>query len=58
MKTITQEQYYADADMRLHMLEVAHRERARAIRAGFDWLRDRLTPRIHIRPARWIARLG
>jgi len=58
MKTITQEQYYDDTEIRFRMLEAAHRERARAIRAGFAWLRHRLTPRVHIRPARWIARLG
>lgn len=58
MEPITLEDFYKDPEMHRRLLEAAHRERARLMRAGLLWLRDRLTPRIHALPARWIGRLG
>jgi len=58
MNPITLEEFHDNPELRLQLHRAARRERARLVHAGFVWLRDRLTPRIHLRPARWIARLG
>lgn len=58
MYPITLEAFQNDPSLRRKLFETAHRERSRAIYAGFVWLRDCLTPRIHFRPSRWINRLG
>lgn len=56
MYPITSEDFYNDAALRRRLFEMARRERVAALRAGFAWLRDRLTPRLH--PRDWIGRLG
>lgn len=58
MYPITLEAFQSDPALRRRLFETAHRERARAIGAAFVWLFERLTPRIHFRPSRWIGRLG
>jgi hypothetical protein len=59
MNRYIMEEFYNDpAALRRRLSGEAHRERNRAIRAAFAWLRDRLTPRIRLRPSRWLARLG
>jgi len=58
MKPITLEDFQNDPALRRRLFETAHRERSRAIYAGFAWLRDCLTPRFHFHPARWLNRLG
>ena len=56
------EEFHNDPALRRRLFEEAHRERARAVRAGLAWLRKQLTARltlgIRLHPARWIARLG
>lgn len=56
------EEFYRDPALLDRLMAEARRERARTVRAGFAWLVGRaktlLTPRFHIRPARWIERLG
>ena len=37
---------------------LAQRERNRAIRAGFAWLRQQLVSRFNFRPNQWVERLG
>ncbi len=56
MVPITPQDFYNDPALRRRLFEMAHRERAAGIRAGFAWLRERLTPRLH--PGDWIGRLG
>jgi hypothetical protein len=56
MYPITPQDFHNDPALRRRLFEMAHRERAAAIRAGFAWLRERLTPRLH--PGDWIGRLG
>ena len=55
-------EFHNDPALRRRLFESAHRERARAVSAGLAWLigqvKARLTPRIRLRPSRWIARLG
>ena len=58
MYPISLEDFQNDPALRRRLFETAHRERARAIYAGFAWLGNLLAPRIHFRPARWIGRLG
>jgi hypothetical protein len=58
MYPITLEAFQNDPALRRRLFETAHRERARAMYAGFAWLRDCLTPRIYFRPSRWLNRLG
>ena len=58
MNSITPEDFRNNPELRLQLDEAARRERARLMRAGLIWLRERLTPRIHALPVRWIARLG
>lgn len=56
MNPITTQDFYNDPALRRRLYGMAHRERIAAIRAGFAWLRDRLTPGLH--PGDWIGRLG
>ena len=62
MNPITLEEFHSDPAQRRRLYEMAHRERARAVRAGLTWLRRkiaaRLAPHLYVRPARWIERLG
>ena len=55
-------EFYSDPAFYSRVVANAHRERSRAIAAGFAWLasyvKARLTPPVGLRPARWIARLG
>ena len=48
--------FYDDPALQRRLFEKARRQRNDAIRAGFAWLRDRLTPGLH--PGQWIGRLG
>jgi hypothetical protein len=56
------DEFYSDPAFYTRVVANAHRERSRAIAAGFAWLasyaKARLTPHIGRHPARWIARLG
>jgi hypothetical protein len=56
MNPRTLKDFYDDPTLRRRLVEKARRERGAAIRAGFAWLRDRLTPGLH--PGDWIGRLG
>jgi hypothetical protein len=60
MNRYVMEEFHRLPDLRERMERAAHRERARALHAGFSWLlaqlKARFTPRL--RPARWLARLG
>jgi hypothetical protein len=60
MNRYVMEEFYRLPDLRERLERAAHRERARALYAGFNWLlaqlKARLTPRL--RPARSLARLG
>ena len=58
MEPITLEDFQNDPALRRRLFETAHRERARAFHAGITWLWNLVTPRVHARPARWLARLG
>ncbi len=58
MNTITLHDFQTDPALRRRLFEAAHRERARAIYAGYAWLRDRLSPRFDFGPGRWLNRLG
>ena len=56
------EEFYSDPEAYGRVVANAHRERSRAIAAGFAWLADymkaQLVPHVGMRPARWIERLG
>jgi hypothetical protein len=58
MKPITLQQFQNNPELRFMLLAAAHRERARLLHAGFDWLLDHLTPRFQAHPSHWIERLG
>ena len=52
------EEFYSDPATYQRVVEQAHRERSAAIRAGFAWLRQQLTPRLNFHPNHWMERLG
>ena len=56
------EEFHNDPALRRRLFGEAHRERARAVSAGLAWLRKQaaahLIPRMRLRPARWLERLG
>jgi hypothetical protein len=52
------DEYYRDPGLRLRLSAMARRERNRAIRAGFAWLRRRLVPHFDFHPSHWMERLG
>lgn len=62
MNGYTLEQFHDDPALYSRLVAKAHRERSRAIRAGFGWLVDyakaQLAAHRGMRPSRWIARLG
>ena len=64
MNRYVMEEFYSDPEAYGRVVANAHRERSRAIAAGFAWLADylkaRLTPHIGIgiHPAHWTERLG
>ena len=58
MNRYLMEEFYADPALRRRLFEAAHRERTRAIRAGWAWLRRQLQSRFDLRPGHWMERLG
>ncbi len=52
------EEFHNDPALRRRLFAEARRDRARAVQAGLVWLIRHLTPRFHVRPGRWIERLG
>jgi len=50
------EEFYLDPRLGRRLYRRAREERTRTLRAAFAWLRDRLTPRLHLRDH--LARLG
>lgn len=58
MNRYVMEEFYSDPALRRRLFEEAHRERSRAIRAGWAWLRKQLLPRFDFRPGHWMERLG
>ena len=56
------EEFYRDTDFHNRILAKAHRERSRAMAAGFVWLatqaKEKFSRHFGLRPARWIERLG
>ena len=53
------EEFHNDPALRRRLFGEAHRERNRAVRAGFAWLYARAAALVQPRhPARWIERLG
>jgi hypothetical protein len=56
MNPITLQDFYNDPALRRRLYAMAQKERAGAVRAGFAWLRRRLTP--GLAPGQWIGRLG
>ena len=56
MNRYIMEEFYQDPALRRRLFERAHRERRRMFVAAFRWLRQRLTPRLHLRDQ--LARLG
>ena len=58
MNRYIMEEFHNDPALRLRLFGEARRERARAVAKGLAWLGKHLIPRFHLRPSRWIARLG
>jgi hypothetical protein len=60
MNRYVMEEFYRLPDLHERLERSARRERARALYAGFNWLRAQLKARFtpHVKPARWLARLG
>jgi hypothetical protein len=65
MNRYMMEEFHNDPALRRRLFGEARRERTRTVRAGLAWLlgglaglRKHLAPRIHLRPSRWLARLG
>jgi hypothetical protein len=56
MYPVTTKDFYSDPGLRRRLYRMAQRERAAAVRAGFAWLREHLSPGLH--PGDWIGRLG
>ncbi len=56
MNPRTLKDFYDDRALQRRLFEKARRQRGAAIRAGFAWLRDRLT--LGQNPSQWIGRLG
>jgi len=56
MNRYIMEEFYQDPALVQRFYDQARRERMRALVAAFQWLRDRLTPRLHLRDR--LARLG
>jgi hypothetical protein len=56
MNRYIMEEFYQNPALVQRLYDQAHLERVRALRAAFQWLRDRLTPRLHLRDR--LARLG
>jgi hypothetical protein len=56
------EEFHSDPALRRRLFGEARHERTRAVRAGLAWLlrqaKARLRPLFHLRPSRWIERLG
>lgn len=62
MNRYVMEEFYRDPELLDRLVHQAHRERMRAVRAGFTWMLGRartlLTPRLNVHPTRWLERLG
>lgn len=56
MNRITPEAFHDDPHLRRRLFEAANRERSRALRAGWNWLRERLG--LQAPQGRWLARIG
>jgi hypothetical protein len=56
MNRYIMEEFYQDPALVRRLYNQAHLERVRALGAAFQWLRERLTPRLHLRDR--LARLG
>ena len=56
MDRITIEAFHDDPQLRSRLFEAANRERSRALRAGWNWLREKL--RTQAPHGRLLARLG
>jgi hypothetical protein len=59
------EEFHSNPALVRRVYARASRERSRVLyaafrvlHAAFAWLRERLTPRVHLRPGRWIDGLG
>lgn len=56
------EEFYSDPAFYRNVVANAHRERSRALAAGFAWLSDfikaRFTPHAGMRPGNWLERAG
>lgn len=52
------EEFHSNPALVRRIYARASRERSRALYAAFAWLRAHLTPRVHLRPGRWIDGLG
>lgn len=56
------EEFYSDPAYYRNVVANAHRERSRAIAAGYAWLaaylKTRFTPKVGMRPTRLVERLG
>lgn len=58
MNRITLNEFHRDPALTRRIAARAHRERNRAIRAGFAWLGRHLVPRFDFHPDHWLERLG
>jgi len=56
MNPRTMKDFYDNPALQRRLFDKARCQRAAAIRAGFAWLRERLTPEQN--PSQWIGRLG
>ena len=56
------DEFYRDPAFYDRLVAKAHRERSRAMAAGFAWLagyvKEKFALHFRLRPARWIERLG
>jgi len=52
------EEFHSNPALVRRVYARASRERSRALHSAFAWLRAHLTPRLHLRPGRWIDGLG
>ena len=50
------DEFYQDPALRRRLYAMARRERTQWVKSAFAWLRERLTPRLHLRDH--FARLG
>jgi hypothetical protein len=62
MNRYIMDEYHRIPDLHARLNLAAHRERSRAVAAGFKWLaiyaREHLLPRFHFGRSHWLERLG